>query len=55
MSVDATVPSDGSNAEVMASVESSPAHATFIIADITTDEAWLSMGVDDAPALDDWR
>lgn len=55
MSVDATVSSDGSNAEVMASVDSSPARPTFIIADVTRDEAWISMGVDDAPALDDWR
>ncbi|MFB6129372.1 MAG: hypothetical protein ABEJ28_00945 [Salinigranum sp.] len=55
MSADATVPSDGSYAEVMASVEASSNRPTLIIADVTRDDAWLSMGQTDAPALDDWR
>lgn len=55
MTVDTLVPADGSSAEVMASVESSPRSATFIIADISCDDAWVSMGADDAPTLDEWR
>jgi hypothetical protein len=49
------VPADGSHAEIMASIESSTRQRTFIIADITRDDAWLSMGAAEAPTLDDWR
>lgn len=55
MTVDTTVGSNGSSPEVMASVEVSPRDATLIIADISCDDAWLSMGEDDAPSLSDWR
>lgn len=27
----------------------------YVIADISTDDAWLSMGATDAPALSAWR
>lgn len=46
---------DASDAEVMASVDSTAASAEFIIADITCDNAWMSVGADDAPALQEWR
>lgn len=46
---------DVSAPEVMASVDSTSASAEFIIADITCDNAWVSVRADDAPLLDDWR
>ncbi|MDQ2056139.1 MULTISPECIES: hypothetical protein [Halobellus] len=46
--------SDASRAEVMASVDSTPAQSEFIIADISRDDAWLSMRVSEAPSLDEW-
>lgn len=46
---------DVSDAEVMASVDSTASSAEFIIADITSDNAWVSVGADEAPALHEWR
>jgi hypothetical protein len=46
--------SDASRAEVMASVDSTPARSEFIIADISCDNAWLSMAAAEAPLLRDW-
>jgi len=54
MTPNATAVSDASRAEVMASVDSTPAHSEFIIADISRDDAWLSMRVSEAPSLDEW-
>jgi hypothetical protein len=55
MTVDTTVGCNGSSPEVMASVETTSHDTTLVIADITCDDAWLSMGEDDAPSLSDWR
>ena len=55
MSADTVVPVDGSNAEVMASVEVSADARTLVIADITCDGAWLTMDESEAPSLDSWR
>ncbi len=44
-----------STADVMASVDASSPRAEFIIADITCDDAWLSVELDDAPSLVNWR
>lgn len=52
---EATVPVESSDVEVMASVDSSPASERFVIADITRDEAWLSVRRTEAPALGEWR
>jgi hypothetical protein len=46
---------DVSAPEVMASVDSTSPSAEFIIADITCEDAWVSVRADDAPHLDDWR
>ncbi|MFB6250527.1 MAG: hypothetical protein ABEI27_02375 [Halobellus sp.] len=54
MTPNATAASDASRAEVMASVDSTSGKSEFIIADITCDDAWLSMRVSDAPSLDEW-
>lgn len=40
--------------EVMASVDDS-SRPEFVIADISRDEAWLSMRETDAPVLRNWR
>lgn len=48
-------PPGPSNTEVMASVDSDGCHDRYVIADISEDGAWLSVAVDDAPAVTDWR
>lgn len=50
-----TTATNVSNAEVMASVDSTPTTTEFIIADISCDDAWLSLRAKDAPTLDEWR
>jgi hypothetical protein len=42
------------NAEVMASVEDGPTE-TFIIADVSRDDAYLTMPLEDAATLPEWR
>jgi hypothetical protein len=42
------------NAEVMASVEDGPTE-TFIVADISRDDAYLTTPLADAAALPEWR
>jgi hypothetical protein len=54
MTPDATASFGASRAEVMASVDSNRSRSEFIIADISRDEAWLSMREADAPSLRDW-
>ncbi|MFC6873819.1 DUF7556 family protein [Halobellus marinus] len=54
MTPNATAKSDASRAEVMASVDSTPAQPEFIIADISRDDAYLSMPASEAPSLRDW-
>ncbi|WP_164974722.1 DUF7556 family protein [Halegenticoccus tardaugens] len=54
MVTDATV-TDASSPEVMASVNPSPCGDELVIADISCDDAWLSLRADDAPVLPDWR
>ena len=49
------MPSAGSGeAEVMASIDATAASERFIIADITRDEAWLSVRRAEAPLLANW-
>ncbi len=43
------------DAEVMASVETGPAGETFILADITRDDAYVTAPLEDAAALPEWR
>lgn len=40
--------------EVMASVEESTSRSEFVIADISRDDAWISVAETDAPTLTDW-
>ena len=42
------------NSEVMASVEEGPVD-TFILADITRDDAFITLQLDDAASLPAWR
>jgi hypothetical protein len=55
MPTDTTVPVDAQRAEVMASVDPGPGGSRFVIADISADDAWLSVGARDAPTLPEWR
>lgn len=54
MTQNATAVADASHGEVMASVDSTPTQQEFIIADVSCDDAWLSMPVAEAPSLRDW-
>jgi hypothetical protein len=42
---------DGGGSAIMASVDDSE----FVIADVSRDGAWVSIGLDDASGLDAWR
>jgi hypothetical protein len=39
----------------MASVDAEGDCREYVIADVSEDGAWLSMDVDDAPSIRDWR
>ena len=52
---DATTPVDASSTEVMASVDSAPGRSQFIIADVTCDDAWMAVRLEEASALPEWR
>ena len=55
MEPDTVVPSEvATDAEVMASVEDGPTE-TFIIADITQDDAFVTLPLEDAASLPAWR
>jgi hypothetical protein len=54
MTQNATAVTDASHTEVMASVDPSPAQPEFVIADISRDEAWVSMPASEAPSLREW-
>jgi len=55
MEPDTVVPSEvATDAEVMASVDDGSTE-TFIIADITRDDAFVSLALEDAASLPAWR
>ena len=54
MSYSPTRGSDESDAEVIASVDDADRSPTFIIADVSRDEAWVSVRESDAPILTEW-
>ena len=39
----------------MASVDEGTGATEFVIADVSRDDAWVSIRLRDAPGLDDWR
>jgi len=45
----------GQSSDVMASVDESTGTTEFVIADVSRDDAWVSIQLRDAPGLDDWR
>ncbi|NHN46145.1 hypothetical protein G9464_00840 [Halostella sp. JP-L12] len=57
MATDASGPNDGlrDDGEVIAAVDGDGTDQEYVIADISEDEAWLSVRVDDAPTLPAWR
>jgi hypothetical protein len=57
MSTEASGPNDRlrDDSEVVGAVDGDGTNQEYVIADISEDEAWLSMEVDDAPALPAWR
>jgi hypothetical protein len=57
MSTEASGPNDRlrDDSEVVGAVDGDGTDQEYVIADISEDEAWLSMEVDDAPALPAWR
>ncbi|WP_435068173.1 DUF7556 family protein [Haloplanus sp. C73] len=45
----------GQSSDVMASVDDGTGAPEFVIADVSCDDAWLSIQLRDASGLDDWR
>ena len=45
----------GKGSDVMASVDEGAGLPEFVIADISRDDAWVSIQLTDAKVLDDWR
>lgn len=45
---------DAPDSEVMASIDASSSSPSYIIADISRDDAWLSAAAADAPVLAEW-
>ena len=57
MSTDASGPNDRlrDDGEIVGAVDGDGTDQEYVIADISEDEAWLSVQVDDAPTLPAWR
>ena len=56
MATDTSGPDDPADErEVMGTVDGDGGSQEYVIADISEDGAWLSVHVDDAPALPAWR
>jgi len=45
----------GQSSDVMASVDETTGAPEFVIADVSRDDAWVSIQLRDATSLDDWR
>lgn len=53
---DKPIPPEPADAdEVVATVDREGPDDSFVLADLTRDEAWLSMKATEAPLLDAWR
>ena len=55
MTTDAACPQRDSGTDVMASLDGDGPDSRLVIADISRDEAWVSMTEDDATPLSAWR
>jgi hypothetical protein len=55
MTTDTAAPREGAGPDVMASVDAAPDSPRYVIADVSRDDAWLSMPNERAPGLDEWR
>lgn len=53
--MDTALRSPGSSGTVMASIDGDHEEEQLIIADVSRDEAWLSMPMGNAPFLTHWR
>ncbi|MGM0604131.1 MAG: DUF7556 family protein [Halobacteriota archaeon] len=54
MPLEPTQGSDEMESEVMASVDAADSRPKLIIADVSRDEAWVSVQTADAPVLTEW-
>jgi hypothetical protein len=54
MAADAPTP-DGDRREVVAALDAADGTESYVIADISDDEAWVSIRATDAPTLRAWR
>lgn len=48
-------PEDGTDHEVVASIDGGDERPEYVIADIATEEAWVAIDADAAPGLDEMR
>jgi hypothetical protein len=55
MATDAAQPANPSGTDVMASLDDEGPESRLVIADISCDEAWMSVTADHATALSAWR
>lgn len=55
METDPLTPTTRPAETVVASIDPDASGDEYVIADISTDDAWLSMSADAAPALSTWR
>ncbi len=55
MTTDAAQPANASGTDVMASLDDEGPESRLVIADISCDEAWMSVTADHATALSAWR
>ncbi|NIB98100.1 hypothetical protein [Halobacterium sp. R2-5] len=55
MTTDAAQPVTASDTDVMASLDDEGPESRLVIADISCDEAWMSMTADHATPLSAWR
>lgn len=46
---------DGPDSEVIGSLDDADDHEAYVIADIATEEAWVSIDAEEAPALEEMR
>lgn len=53
--MDAALSPHGSGSSVMASIDGDREAERLIIADVSRDEAWIAMPMQDAPSLSRWR
>ena len=48
-------PDDGTDHEIVGSIDGAEERPEYVIADISTEEAWVAIDAEEAPGLDEMR